>query len=146
MKKWMSISLGAVISFMLLGCGTTTTSRIKEKQSVFDMHPSEVQERIQKGQVQVGDNEDLVYIAWGRPDHKYNRTTKEGPSEVWAYSEYKLSPERQRVSGEFRYRDSKGQWRTAHDDIWVDVDVRHEYDAKRAEFQNGTVISIEEHQ
>jgi len=146
MKKWITISLGTLISLALLGCGTTTSSRIKQKQSVFDAYPSDVQERVKKGQVRVGDNEDLVYMAWGKPDHKYDRTTKSAPSEIWAYSDYKSTPERQRVAGEFRYRDSKGQWRTAHDDIWVDVDVRHEYDAKRAEFQNGTVISIEEHQ
>ncbi|NCC50691.1 MAG: hypothetical protein EOM20_05685 [Spartobacteria bacterium] len=144
MKKWSRMSLVALLSTLLYGCGTTTASRIKEKQAVFDAHPPAIQERIQKGQVEPGDVEDMVYIALGAPDNKYERKTALGTSEIWAYSGYYTTPDRQRVKGEFRYRDSKGQWRTATDDVWVNVDVRHIYDKKRVEFQNNRVVAVED--
>jgi hypothetical protein len=135
-----------IVMFMVglfTGCNTPG-SRIKKKQAVFDTYPADVQERLRRGEVNVGDTADMVYIAQGNPDHKYNRQTAAGKSEIWSYTGIYKTPNRQRVEGNFRYRDADGQWRTASDYIWIDVDVQHEYEKKRIEFQQGFVTAIED--
>lgn len=69
----------------------TREARIK-KSTEFQSYPPAVQEKIRKGEVEVGFTEEMVRLALGKPDRKYTRTTDRGSEEVWAYIERRSKP------------------------------------------------------
>jgi outer membrane protein assembly factor BamE (lipoprotein component of BamABCDE complex) len=134
---------GLGLAVLLAGCSTPAT-RIRQKPELFASFPSDVQEKIKQGKVDVGFTRDMVYMALGDPDRRYSRKTAEGEVEVWAYVETVRTTERQRVEGPFRYRAPDGQFRTIRDTMWVDVEQRHELERLRVEFKDGIVTAVEE--
>lgn len=77
----------AVVAFGLGGCDTFK-SRARERSETFSqLTPSEKQ-RLKKGDINVGDTPDMVYIALGNPDEKRDRTEANGTSSVWIYRSY----------------------------------------------------------
>lgn len=133
---------GAVGALLLAGCATPA-SRIKKYPEKFDALAPEVQVLVRKGEVAVGFPEDAVFLALGKPDRKYTRVTESGTTEIWSYVDYYTTPERQRVEYRGRVRDSKGVMRTVADTVWVDVDIRHDYEKLRVELREGKVYAIE---
>lgn len=132
-----------VCAAALVGC-STPASRIKKNPALFNSFPPEVQTKVSNGQVDVGFTKDMVAMALGRADRTYTRKTAAGSSEVWAYTSFYVTTERQRVRADVRARDLDGRYRTIVDDIWVDVDQHHEYDRLRVEFDNdGKVSAVE---
>lgn len=67
------------------GC-STLGSRITKSQEEFNSWPTEVQDKILAGQVDVGFTPAQVLVALGEPQRKYSRSTEQGMSEVWAYT------------------------------------------------------------
>jgi len=131
-----------MLALLLAGCATPE-SRIKKNPEAFAALPAEIQEAVRKGQVNVGFSADAVFLALGKPDREYTRQTEAGQTMIWSYVGYTTTTTRQQVEGRFRVRDSKGSTRTVYDTVWVDVDVRNEYEKLRVELQDGTVRSIE---
>jgi outer membrane protein assembly factor BamE (lipoprotein component of BamABCDE complex) len=128
---------------LLCGCNTPE-SRIKKNPDLFNSYTPDVQENIKQGKVALGFTQDMVTMALGRADRVYTRKTAASSSEVWAYTTYYTTLERQRVRADVRVRDIEGGYRTVVDDVWVDVEQRHEYDKLRVEFDgNGLVAAIE---
>lgn len=74
-------------SFLFAGCDTFK-SRSNEKSEVFDSLSSATQKRLQRGKINVGDSQDLVYIALGNPDEKREVTSADGNQNVWIYRTY----------------------------------------------------------
>jgi hypothetical protein len=68
------------------GCVSSTESRIKKNQELFDSLPAQAQEGVRAGRVEVGYTPDMVLLALGQPDRRYMRATESGSSEVWAYA------------------------------------------------------------
>ena len=133
----------AVLSLLAAAGCATPESRIKERQDAYNNFPPEIQSKVRTGQVNIGYTKDMVYIALGKPDRTYTRTTAAGTLEVWAYTDSYTTVERQRITGDFRVVDPQGGFRTTHDTVWADVNVPHEYDKLRIEFQNDVVSAIE---
>ena len=133
----------AVLSLIALAGCATPESRIKEKPEVFNSFPPEVQSKVRTGQVDIGYTKDMVYIALGKPDREYTRTTAAGSFVVWSYTDRYTTTERQRITGDFRIVDPQGGFRTTRDTIWADVDVPHEYEKLRLEFKDDAVSAIE---
>lgn len=128
---------------LLFGCNTPQ-SRIKKNPELFNSFPADVQAQVQAGKVSIGFNSDMVAMALGKADRVYSRTTAAGNTEVWAYTAYYTSTERQRVRADVRVRDVGGRYRSVVDDFWVDVEQRHEYDRLRVEFgSDGKVTAVE---
>ncbi len=71
---------------LLLGACATPSSRIEDKQDVYNRYPPEVRSRIAAGEVDIGFTQEQAKLALGEPSRKYSRTTERGASEVWAYS------------------------------------------------------------
>jgi outer membrane protein assembly factor BamE (lipoprotein component of BamABCDE complex) len=142
MNPSIRLCLAALSVIAIAGCATPE-SRIKEKPEVFNSFPPDVQSKVRTGQVDIGYTKDMVYIALGKPDREYTRTTAEGTYEVWSYTDRYTTTERQRITGDFRIVDPQGGFRTTHDTVWADVDVSHEYERLRIEFKNDAVSAIE---
>jgi len=133
----------AVLSVLAIAGCATPESRIKEKPEVFNSFPPDVQSKIRTGQVDIGYSKDMVYIALGKPDLKYTRTTADGSREIWSYTAGYTTTERQWITGDFQIIDPQGGFQTTHDTVWADVDVSHEYEKLRIEFKDDTVTAIE---
>lgn len=77
----------AAAAFVASGC-STFESRATEKAAVFNALPEATQNRLELGKINVGDTEDLVYIALGEPTEKRLLTRADGTSSVWTYRTY----------------------------------------------------------
>jgi len=135
----------ALVSVLLLSSCATPDARIKRHQDLFDTFPPDVQERVREGKIDLGDTEDMVFIALGKPDREFTRRTAAGERTVWSYTDHYSQTRRQLVDGQFRVRDSRtGHVHSVRDSVWVDVPTYHEYDRLRVEFDGGLVVALEE--
>lgn len=82
-----SAAAAALLAFGLTGCDTFQ-SRAQEKSATYDQLSPGTQQRLEKGHISVGDNQDMVYIALGQPEEKRNITTSTGTSTEWIYRTY----------------------------------------------------------
>lgn len=71
----------------LTGC-STVSRRIEEKSSYFNTLDAPTQERLKRSAIKVGDTQDMVYIAIGRPDRVREKTTSAAQETVWVYNTY----------------------------------------------------------
>lgn len=129
---------------LLLPACSTVESRIKEHESLFTALPAETQQRLREQRITVGDSKDMVYIALGEPDVQQTRVESTGVSrDVWSYL------------GVYYTRDSVWYYphhRRSHSDHPFgqyyhgpeSVDVQHEYEALRIEFEQGKIRAIDQ--
>jgi len=81
-----------VLAVVLAGCATSATDpaqiakrRAERAVAYEDLTPVQ-QEQVDRGQIQVGMNEDAVYIAWGKPAQILRRGDASGEETTWLYS------------------------------------------------------------
>ncbi len=144
---WHGFGLGVLclLPLCLLVACATPDARIKKHQDVFDAFPPEIQEKVREGEIEIGFNEDMVFIALGKPDREYLRRTAEGELTVWSYTAHYTQTRREMIDGRFNVRDPhSGRRHTVRDSVWVDVPTYHEYDRLRVEFEDDRVVAIEE--
>jgi hypothetical protein len=84
MKSRVRVAFCMAVAVALAGC-STTGSRIREQQAVFDSYPEHVQLNLRAGNIEVGYTPEMVFIALGEPDRKAEVVTGEGASEVWTW-------------------------------------------------------------
>ena len=129
--------LGALL---LSGCAAGVADRIAERQAVYDAYPAEVQERIARGQIRLGDDQDAVWMVYGTPSERVSRTDANGISEIWIY---KILGYSDRLYPAVRpvYRDVGGHLRGSY---YIDDAPEYEWkEALRVEFKQGRVSSIQ---
>jgi len=137
------VKISALLSFLMLAGCATTESRIAKNQEVFDQYDPETQTKIKSGDVELGFDEQMIYIALGEPDRKYSRETLNGITEVWAYNSYESRMRRKLIPVRYRVRDGNGRLRSRSDHVWVDVNNRIEYERLRIEMTGGKAVAIE---
>ena len=71
----------------LTGC-QTVESRIKEKPEVFAKLDAPTQDKIKQGIIELGYNQDMVYLALGAPDQKRESVSAAGSATTWIYNTY----------------------------------------------------------
>jgi hypothetical protein len=86
-RSWLWIILALCSVAMLSACSTVAT-RIEEHKSFFSSLPAPVRARLSEGEVRLGDNQTMVYIAMGQPDERVLSTTADGELSVWHYRYY----------------------------------------------------------
>lgn len=118
--------------------------RIAENQQMFDSFTPEIRKKISVGQIDIGFTEDMVRIAWGKPDHVFIRTTKNERSTVWIYTGTRFSSQTDRVTVPVTVYDDRGQGSIVYRDAWFDRDREEEYDRARVEFIEGIVTAVEQ--
>src|SRR4051812_8655355 len=88
MKTSLPLALAAfTAAFYFSGCDTFRT-RAAEKSEVYNALSPGEQRRLERGKINVGDTQDMVYIALGNPEEKRNVTTAGGDQTVWIYRTY----------------------------------------------------------
>jgi hypothetical protein len=75
-----------MMGLIALACASTPTSRIEDEQTLFDTYPTDVQEKIRAGQVDLGFDPQMVRMAMGDPDETSTETTEDGETLMWGYT------------------------------------------------------------
>ncbi len=84
--------LAAAVALTLAAC-STPQSRVSHDRADFDASPPAVQEKIGKGQIDVGFSPAQVQLALGKPDRKYSqKTAGANDQEVWVYYAHGAHP------------------------------------------------------
>lgn len=135
-----------MISFILSACMTAQQirdSRIASSQEIFNSFSTEIQQKIRAGQIDLGFSEEMVRLAWGRPDMIYTRTTDQGEATVWTYSRTRTLTQTDRMTIPVRVRDKFGRSSIQYENVWINRDTYEEYAVARVEFTGGTVTALE---
>lgn len=141
------VVIGAVILLTMAGCATPR-ARIRRNPQIFESLAPQVQKQVEAGTIEIGFPKKAVFLALGKPDRTYERTTDEGTTRIWSY-----------VRSRPAYR---GLWdpyyphhvlvTTAHGTYWHDTTLtgglwydyaEREYEYLRIEFKDGEVAAIE---
>ena len=81
------------------GC-ESVDSRIKERSGAYTGWSAMTQERIKRGELKVGDNFDMTYIALGEPNGVEVISHDDGSTvSIWSYSEIKQQFAREEIVG-----------------------------------------------
>jgi hypothetical protein len=130
----------------LAGC-STIDSRIREKQAVFDRLDPQTQDKIRQGIVEVGYTPDLVYVALGRPDERYQKVTAKGDETSWIYKTYYEQYEGMAHVGYRRvvfYDPADRVYHLYYEPVSEPIYSEHEEDNIRVTFVSGKVTAIEQ--
>lgn len=76
------------LTAVFTGC-SSVSSRIEEKSSYFNSLDASTQERIKRSAVKVGDTQEMVYIAFGRPNRIREKSTGQTSETTWIYDTYR---------------------------------------------------------
>jgi hypothetical protein len=134
------------ICVLLAGCLTLEeriAKRITARADYFASLPAESQERLRKGELQVGDAEDAAWIVFGPPTRKWTRLTAGVTNMVWSYVLTEAQPidELRPVAYPVATRRGHVFWTTDYQYYRSYVYERNEY--LRIEFNNNKVLSID---
>lgn len=83
MKTTISLLLCAT-ALAFAGC-STVDSRIDKNRTVFNTWPPAVQDKVVKGEIDIGFTTDQVRVSLGEPDRVFSRTSADGTSQIWSY-------------------------------------------------------------
>ena len=89
MRNYVCVAFCTAVLLTLAGC-STTSSRIRERQPLFDSYPEHVQQNLRAGVIDVGYTPEMVVIALGEPGRKAEVATEDGVTQVWTW--WKSSP------------------------------------------------------
>jgi len=83
--RWRASLAVVAVALVASAACSTTSSRIRSQQELYDGYPPAVQENIRKGVIEVGYTPEMVRMALGEPDRTVVMETEDGPTEVWTY-------------------------------------------------------------
>jgi len=131
---------------LLTGCLTLEeriAKRITAKADYFASLSVENQERLRKGQLQIGDAEEAAWIVFGPPTRRSTRMTAGSTNMVWSYVMTEAQPvdELRPVAYPLATRRGNMVWGTDYQYYRSYVYERNEY--LRIEFSNNKVSSID---
>ncbi len=138
------LSLAALAFFA--GC-QTVDSRIKEKPEVFAKLDPATQDKVKQGIIELGYNEDTVYLALGAPDHKRESVTAGGRTVTWIYNTYYDRYDGSVYAGYHRsvYFDPYLRaYRMYYRPVYADTYVTEKEERIRVVFKDGKVAVIEQ--
>lgn len=136
--------LALVVGFT--GCNTFA-SRARERSETFESLPANEQQRLQRGAINVGDTEDMVYIALGHPNERRDVTTADGTQTIWSYKTYWQQYEGTSWAGWRRVivpAPNRRGFVIFHEPVSYDVYRTHVDEAIRVTFNNGVVSTVEQ--
>ncbi len=124
---------------LIAGCSSTVESRIQARQEIFDAYPADVQARLQRRQIHIGDDMNAVWIAFGEPSERKYSITDAGRTDIWVYK-YLASSDELYPAVRPIYRDINGRIQTSY---YIDDTPQYVWkESLRVEFKKGRVSAI----
>ena len=133
--------------FILSSCISAQQARdrrIARKPELFSYFPTDIQEKVHLGRIDLGFTQDMVRLAWGNADRIYSRTTEKGMATIWTYTRTRTLSQTDRMSIPVRLTDSNGKSYIQYRNVWINRDTEEEYAVARVEFTEGVVTAIEQ--
>lgn len=146
MKRFHAVLILCLPIGILSGCLSQQAMmerRIEARSQVFQALSPDDQWRVRKGEVRIGDGQDVVWIARGQPERIYRRVTSGGTNTVWSYTQRRVNADTDLVPVTVWSRDSRGGMTPTTEFVWLDRNSTHEYEIFRVEFRAGRVTAIE---
>lgn len=143
------LSAVLIVSLLFLAGCNTFERRAKEKASVFGALDAATQARLQARQIEVGDTQDMVYIALGAPDQKHEQLDTGSRTTTWVYSAYWQEYQGTRLVGYRRqvvYDAGSKSYRVFHEPDYQPIYAPRVEDRVRITFQDGRVTVVEQAQ
>lgn len=128
------------------GC-QTVESRIKERPDSFYRLDRATQDKILQGIIDVGYNEDMVYLALGAPDEKRERVTEKDRTLIWIYNTYYTRYDGTANVGYYRrvyYDPYLRAYRLHYHPVFADAYREEKEERIRVVFKDGKVSVIEQ--
>lgn len=132
--------------FLISGCMTAQQirkQRIEQNQDFFDTYSTDIQEKIRRGQIDLGFSRQMIEMAWGTPDRIYTRLTTDGLLTIWTYTFIQTQTRTQYITIPVYSTDHQGKRNTHYKRIWIDHDTKQEYPVARVEFAKEGATAIE---
>ena len=129
----------------LTGC-SSIASRSNEKAAVYDSLSSGTQQRLDRGKINIGDTQEMVYVAMGKPDEKRDSPNADGYQSVWIYINKHPSVKRRERTGwsEVIVPAVRDQHEVViHEEVTKDVYRTQAKDEIHVVFARGVVSGIE---
>ena len=137
---------------LLLGVGLLAVTgcqnfehRAKQKAALFATLDDATQARLRGGEIRLGDSEDQVYLARGKPDEKKLTTTASGETNTWVYNRY-WQEYRGEIVGGFQprvRRDPTGATTSYMEPVYRPIYADRVQAVLRVTFTEGKVSAIE---
>ena len=143
MTIFLRFTLPLFALILLAGCATPE-HRIQKNQEFFNSLPVAAQARIRGGQIDLNFTPGMVRIALGEPQRKILRRALVGDTDIWLYCDSTRSYDRQRADIDGLVVNSSSGVRSIGGSAWINVPQEREFVRLRVEFQNGSVVAIEE--
>jgi hypothetical protein len=141
--------MAAITALVFLSACSTFERRAKEKASVFGGLDTATQTRLEARQIEVGDTQDMVYIALGAPDEKREHLAADSRTTTWVYSAYWQEYQGTRLVGfrrEVVFDPGSKSYRVYHEPDYQPIYAPRVEDRVRITFENGRVTVIEQAQ
>lgn len=139
----------AFFTLLVAPACSTFESRAKEKAAVFATLDEATRTRLEAGEIRVGDNTDMVYIALGRPSEKTEKLDASGSSSTWIYSTYWQEYQGTRLVGYRRdvvYNPATQSYQVSYTPDYQPIYAPRVEDRIRVTFRDGRVSVIEQAQ
>jgi hypothetical protein len=146
MKHRILISLFLASLAFFTGC-QSVDSRIKEKPDVFAKLDAATQDKVKQGIIELGYNQDTVYLALGAPDQKRESVSANGRTTTWIYNTYYDRYDGGVYAGYHRsvYFDPYLRaYRMYYRPVYADTYVTEKEERIRVVFKDGKVTVIEQ--
>jgi hypothetical protein len=146
MRRALRPTLAVLALFALAACDTFE-HRSKEKAATFSALDPQTQAKLERGIIELGQTEDMVYIALGRADDEFETTTAKGIEKTWIFLSYtqefagnhKVGYERV-----FVYNEKSGTYTAYLQPVYRNIFVERAEERLRITFRNGKVVAIEQ--
>ncbi len=145
--RLLKVLAGCILLAVAGGCShqQEIASRIKERPTALQLLGAADQQRIRDGVLKPGDSKDLAWYVYGDPMNRRIKTTAEGNSEIWSYTQPEFDPFVYPAVPVMRpVRTAHGHTVWVTDNYYLDANPRlYEAEVLRIEFKDGKVSSIE---
>jgi len=88
LRPTLAATIALALLAVTLGCETTPSDRIKANPDVYARFSPDAQQKIRRGDVEIGFTPDMVRLAKGEPDRVLSRREAGGVSETWMYESF----------------------------------------------------------
>lgn len=145
-----AITFIALLAILGAGCVSsgcnTFQARARQKSQMYESLPPSTQQRLERGQLSVGDSQDMVYIALGYPDEVRQITNQQGAQTVWIYRNYWQQYEGTAWVGWHRVivPGPRGRYAVFHEPVTTEVYRTRVDEVIRVTLNNGVVASVEQ--
>lgn len=136
----------AILCVFLSGCMTAQDrrdKRITQNIDLFYEYTEEERAKIRRGQIDIGFNEDMVFLAIGKADRIGRLKNAEGESVTWQYYRHIHHSDFDTIRMPVTWVDEKGRSHIRYDYVTVDRSWSERQLNTQIEFENGLVVSVE---